>query len=193
MWPKLAVMASGNGSNFEALVKATQNHTLEAEIVCLVCDHADAYVIERAKHLQIPAIILEPRDFKDKNHYERAIVKELEAYDVDVIILAGYMRIVTPYMLDKYPGHILNIHPALLPHFPGRQGIQDAWDAGVSQTGVTVHLIDSGIDSGPILAQQTVDITEDDTLETLEAKIHQVEQRLYAKTIQEFLQAEKEK
>lgn len=186
---KIAVFASGNGSNFEAIVKSMNQGEIEGAIVLVFSDRTDAYVLERAKSLQIPVRSFSPKQFTNKVEYEREILKELEAKEVELLVLAGYMRLIGPTLLNAYPNRILNIHPALLPEFPGLHGIRDAFEAGVKQTGVTVHYVDNGVDTGPILAQKRVNIEENETLASLELKIHQAEHQLYPEVIQDVIQA----
>lgn len=186
---KIAVFASGNGSNFEAIVKSMNQGEIEGAIVLVFSDRTDAYVLERAKSLQIPVRSFSPKQFTNKVEYEREILKELEAKEVELLVLAGYMRLIGPTLLNAYPNRILNIHPALLPEFPGLHGIRDAFEAGVKQTGVTVHYVDNGVDTGPILAQKRVNIEENETLASLELKIHQAEHQLYPEVVQEVIQA----
>lgn len=186
---KIAVFASGNGSNFEAIAKSMNQGEIEGAIVLVFSDRTDAYVLERAKSLQIPVRSFSPKQFANKVEYEREILKELEAKEVELLVLAGYMRLIGPTLLNAYPNRILNIHPALLPEFPGLHGIRDAFEAGVKQTGVTVHYVDNGVDTGPILAQKRVNIEENETLASLELKIHQAEHQLYPEVIQDVIQA----
>lgn len=186
---KIAVFASGNGSNFEAITKSMNQGEIEGAIVLVFSDRTDAYVLERAKSLQIPVRSFSPKQFANKVEYEREILKELEAKEVELLVLAGYMRLIGPTLLNAYPNRILNIHPALLPEFPGLHGIRDAFEAGVKQTGVTVHYVDNGVDTGPILAQKRVNIEENESLASLELKIHQAEHQLYPEVVQEVIQA----
>lgn len=181
---RLAVFASGNGTNFEALVNAD----LPAKICVLVCDQADVPVIERAKRHRIPVIMSLPQKGVRKAERERVLLQALAPYHVTGLILAGYMRIVGSTLLKAFPRRIINIHPALLPSFPGRQGIEDAYNAGVKVTGVTIHYVDGGVDTGEIIAQEAVYRSEDDTLASLEAKIHQVEHQLYPKTVRQLIE-----
>lgn len=184
---RLAVFASGSGSNFEQIVKSAHKGTLEAEIRLLVCDRPQAFALKRAEQLGIPSVCLQPKAFESKIAYEQAILEQLKMKEIDLIILAGYMRIIGPTLLTAYPDRLMNIHPSLLPAYPGRQGIQDAFKAGAEITGVTVHLVDEGIDTGPILAQETVAINPDDTIESLEEKIHAVEHVLFPLVIQTYI------
>lgn len=184
---KIAIFASGNGSNFQVLAEAVQNGSIPAELVFLFCDKPNAYVIERAVALNVPTITFSPKDFDNKAEYEQKILCWLRDKEIDLVVLAGYMRILGSALVDAYQDRIINIHPSLLPNFPGLHGIKDAFEAGVAETGVTIHYVDNGVDTGPIIAQEKVAITPDDTLETLETKIHQVEHRLYPQVIAEVV------
>lgn len=185
---RMAVFASGSGTNFEAIVQAGKAGELDAEIGLLICDKPDAYVIERAKQFSIPFVMLEPKQFPDKAAYEEAILIQLNQENIDLIVLAGYMRIIGQTLLQAYPNRILNIHPSLLPLYPGRQGIADAYKDGAAETGVTVHLVDQGIDTGPILAQEKITVESSDTLETLEEKIHTLEHMMYPRVIEFYIE-----
>lgn len=184
---RLAIFASGSGSNFEAIVHAFQTEQCHAEVALLVCDRPDAFVLKRAETLGIPSVAIRPKSFDSKEGYEQEVLNELKAASIDLIILAGYMRIVGKTLLKAYPNKLMNIHPSLLPNYPGRQGIQDAFEDGATETGVTVHIVDEGIDTGPILAQETVAIEPDDTIESLERKIHAVEHELFPKVIHTYI------
>ncbi|ANZ57906.1 phosphoribosylglycinamide formyltransferase [Fructilactobacillus lindneri] len=184
---RLAVMASGNGTNFAALLKYIQSQKLPAQIVRLVVDHDDVKVIQIAKQENVPIFIINYKDYPNRKDAEAKILQQLAADQVDGILLAGYMRILTPQFVQAYPQKIINIHPALLPSFPGRQGIDDAYNYGVKVTGVTIHFVNDGVDSGKIIAQEPVRIEADDSLDSLEAKIHAVEHQLYPKTLQKLI------
>lgn len=184
---RIAVLASGNGSNFDSIAKAIECGVIKAELALLFCDRKDAFVIERAKKLNIPMVTFSPKCFGSKANYEAELVHLLEEERIDWVILAGYMRIIGPTLLEVYEKRIINIHPSLLPQFPGLHGIKDAFEAKVSETGVTIHYVDSGIDTGPIIAQEKVPIESTDTLESLEVKIHRVEHELYPKTLARIL------
>lgn len=190
---RLAVMASGNGSNFSAIQQATQDGRISGEIVCLIYDSKEAFVKERAKQAGVPSFYVSLKASGSKTAYEQQIVQILQDHQIDCVILAGYMKIVGETLLAAYEGKMLNIHPAYLPEFPGKQGILDAFNAGVSQTGVTVHLVDEGVDTGKILLQERVPVLPEDSLDSLAERIHQVEHRLYPQAIEAFLtQFEKE-
>ncbi|WP_288529786.1 phosphoribosylglycinamide formyltransferase [uncultured Secundilactobacillus sp.] len=182
--PVIAIFASGNGSNFDALIAAK----LPMRVGCLICDQADAPVIQRAQGHHIPVQLVNPRDYATKAEMEKAILAGLSARHVTAILLAGYMRIIGPTLLAAFPRRIVNIHPALLPSFPGRHGIEDAYRAGVTKTGVTIHFIDAGVDTGPVIAQQAVAVLPTDTVEQLANRIHSVEHTLYPQTIRQLIE-----
>lgn len=183
---KIAVFASGSGSNFQALVDATKTNGQSYEIVLLVCDKPGAYVIERAQQAEVPSLEISPKDFASKADYEKEILQKLNESEVELIVLAGYMRLIGETLLSAYEGRIINIHPSLLPSFPGKDAIGQAFEAKVKITGVTVHYVDEGMDTGPIIAQEAVKMDENETRESLEVKIHQVEHLLYPSVIQKL-------
>lgn len=191
---RVAILASGNGSNFEALAHQFQAGLLPGELAFVFSDHHNAYVLERAQRLNVRAFSFEVNEFANKAAYEKALLQLLQEQEIDLIVLAGYMRIIGQTLLSHYSNRILNIHPSLLPSFPGLHGIKDAYEYGVKVTGVTVHLVDDGVDTGPIIAQEPVMILPEDTLESLEEKIHQTEHRLYPKVLRDvLLQSDKNK
>lgn len=184
---KIAVFASGSGSNFQAILDAIQAGTLQAEVCMLVCDKPGAYVLERANKASVPTHVFKPKDYPDKAAYEKEIIALLEEQGAEFIVLAGYMRLVGPTLLNKYEGKMVNIHPSLLPAFPGMDAIGQAMDAGVEQTGVTVHYVDSGMDTGKVIAQRSVDVVPGETRESLQTKIQKVEHKLYPAVIQSLV------
>ncbi|MFX3673362.1 MAG: phosphoribosylglycinamide formyltransferase [Paenisporosarcina sp.] len=183
--PKVAIFASGNGSNFQTIVDAVNQGNLQADVVAVVTDKPEAYVTIRAKKVGISVIAYRPNDFPSKMDYETSILKELQTLQVEWLILAGYMRLIGNTLLSAYPNRILNIHPSLLPAFPGKDAIGQALAHGVKVTGVTVHFVDAGMDTGPILAQEAVDI-EGCNREQAEQRIHAIEHGLYARTLQQL-------
>lgn len=182
---QLIVFASGNGTNFQALAAYFADGTHNGKIILLVVDHPDAYALKRAAAFKIPTLIFDYKAYPNKAAAESALLAQLPA--CDLIVLAGFMRIIGTTMLDAFPNRIINLHPALLPSFPGRTGIQDAYDYGVKVTGVTVHFVDAGIDSGQIIAQEPVRVEAGMTLPQLEAAIHAVEHLLLPKTVESLL------
>lgn len=185
---RIAIFASGNGSNFEAIAQTFENS--DVTIALLVCDKPQAFVIERAKKRNIPVFVLSPDSCTSKAEYETKIAQALDDKRVEFIVLAGYMRLIGPTLLERYLGKIINIHPSLLPAFPGKDAIGQAYRYGVCVTGVTVHFVDAGMDTGPIIAQEAITIERNDSLETLTEKIQRVEHQLYPKAIRQCLDGE---
>jgi phosphoribosylglycinamide formyltransferase 1 len=183
----MAVFASGSGSNFQAIQEAILRGELHASIELVVTDRPGAYVVTRAKNLGIPVLELAPKSFASKALYEQAIVEALKSHEVEWVILAGYMRLVGDVLLSAYEGHIINIHPSLLPSFPGKDAVLQAVTHGVKVTGVTVHFVDAGMDTGPIIAQRAVDVVEGN-LEETEAHIHAIEHELYTSTLKQLFE-----
>ncbi|MGL4819315.1 MAG: phosphoribosylglycinamide formyltransferase [Bacilli bacterium] len=189
MTRRIAVFASGSGSNFEAIANYAANGKLNADVVLLVTDNPDAYAIQRAQQFGIPTFAFSPRAYPSKAAFESAVLEQLQAHDVHCLVLAGYMRLVGSVLLGAYPNRILNIHPSLLPAFPGLDAVGQAYRAGVHETGVTVHVVDEGMDTGPAVAQKACPITPEMTLEQLTANIHAIEHALYPPTIAAWVQA----
>ena len=179
---RLAVFASGSGTNFEAIVRACEQGVLDAEVVLMVCDKPGAKVVERAAEHGVEAFVFAPKEYASKAAYEREIVARLDATGVELVCLAGYMRILSRVMLDAYGGRIVNIHPSLLPAFKGAHAIRDAFEYGVKVYGVTVHYVNDELDGGKIIAQRAFDYTGADVQE-LEAMVHAVEHPLYVEAI----------
>lgn len=180
----MGVLISGSGTNLQAIIDASKEGTLDADVVVVASDHFAARGLQRAKDHGIDAVHLDRGNFKEPRDYHHAMRKLMLDHMVDVVVMAGYMRLLGKDVLDAFPNRVVNIHPALLPSFPGASGIKDAFESGVKVTGVTVHFANEKFDDGPIIAQEAVIIAEDDTIETLEAKIHEVEHRLYPAALQ---------
>ncbi|WDL99499.1 phosphoribosylglycinamide formyltransferase [Alicyclobacillus sp. ALC3] len=186
----MAVFASGSGTNFQALIDAAAEPDYPASIVCLVTDVPGCGAVARAAQAGIPAFVARPRDFADKAAFEAKVLEVLSTYQVEWIALAGYMRLIGPTLLSAYDGHILNIHPSLLPAFPGRHAIADAIAAGVPETGVTVHRVDAGIDTGPVIAQERVPVDPGMSAADLLARVHEVEHQLYPAVLRRVVRGE---
>lgn len=180
---KIGVLLSGSGTNLQAIIDAISHDGLPVEIVKVVSSRPDAYGIKRAEAAGIPVVVLDRAAYADPQVADARIVDELRAAEAAYVVMAGYMRKVTPVVLDAFPNRVLNLHPALLPSFKGAHAIQDAFDAGVKITGVTVHFANEDYDKGPIVAQCAVEVREDDAVEDLEARIHEVEHRLYPQVL----------
>lgn len=180
---KIGVLLSGSGSNLQAIIDAIAAGRLNAEIRVVISSRPDAYGLVRAKEAGIQTIALSKDVYADYDMANEAIAAELVRAGCEYVVMAGYMRKVTPVMLEAFPDRVLNLHPALLPSFKGAHAIADAYDAGVKVTGITVHFANEDYDKGPIVAQRAVEVREDDTLEALEARIHEVEHVLYPEVL----------
>ncbi len=181
---KLAVLASGRGSNFLAIKEAIQKGRLNAEICLLISDKEKAPALQKASDSGIPTHFIDPRSYQNREEYEAQIVAELVAKDIDIVVLAGYMRLVGKVLLDAYKMRIVNIHPALLPSFTGLHAQQQALNYGVKFSGCTVHFVDEGMDTGPIITQRVVPVYPDDTEESLSARILVEEHQSYCQALQ---------
>jgi phosphoribosylglycinamide formyltransferase-1 len=179
----IAVFASGRGSNFAAIIRAVKKGKIKANLALLVCDEPHAGAISKARRAGIKVALVKREDFVSKKDFEAKIMQDLEENKIDLILLAGFMRLLSPELVSKFKGRILNIHPALLPSFKGTEGIKEAFDYGAKITGVTVHFVDEEMDHGPIILQKAVKIEENDSLETLEKKIHKTEHSLYPEAV----------
>ena len=179
---KIGVLLSGSGTNLQAIIDAIVEG-LPTDIVLVVSSRPDAYGIERARAAGIPTLVMNREKYADVLAADAQIVEALQEAGAEYVVMAGYMRKVTSVMLAAFPNRVLNLHPALLPSFKGAHAIADAFDAGVKVTGVTVHFANADYDKGPIVAQRAITVAENDTLDTLEAKIHDVEHVLYPEVI----------
>ena len=175
---RLGVMASGNGSNFEALAQAIEAGTLRAELRLLVVNNPGCGAQQRAERLGVPCKVLDHRVLRNREDLDQALVDSFRAADVEVVVMAGWMRIVTPVLIEGFAGRLVNIHPSLLPSFKGLDGIGQALKAGVKVTGCTVHVVTEELDAGPILAQAAVDVDRDDDHDSLARTIHREEHQL---------------
>lgn len=181
---RIAVFASGYGSNFQAIV---ENSGISYEVDLLISDCEDSYAVKRAHDLGIQSFVFNPKCFQNKNSYEEIIVKKLQEHNVDYLALAGYMRIIGPILLNAFPNKIINIHPSLLPAFKGIDAILQAFEYGVKVTGVTVHFVESGIDTGRIIEQIPLVIKNEMTYKELESEIHAIEHKIYPKVLNDLL------
>lgn len=182
---RIAVFASGGGSNYQAIMEYFKARSCtNVEVALVVCDKPQAKVIKKAKHWATPTLVVRPREYLSKVEYEQHILEYLKQQNIDFLVLAGYMRLLGPTLLEPYHGKIINLHPSLLPAFPGKDAIGQALAYGVKVTGVTVHFVDEGMDTGPIIVQESIKVALDDTYETLSQKIHQLEHLLYPPTIE---------
>ena len=184
---KLGVLASGRGSNLQAIIDNIEKGLLSAELTVVISDQAGAFALERARKHGIPAVHAGAKGFKDKREeYDALLVKELQKRSVDIVCLAGFMRIITPLLIKAFPDRILNIHPSLLPAFPGLHVQKKALDYGVKFSGCTVHFVDEGMDTGPIIIQAVVPVLDNDTEDSLSERILKQEHKIYSRAVQLF-------
>jgi len=178
------VLVSGSGSNLQSIIDRFHQGLAGIEVVLVISDNAEAYGLKRAAEAGIPTKIFPMSDYSDRSTHDRAMADELEQDQVDLVVLAGYMLIVTPALLERFPKRVINLHPSLLPAFPGGAPIEDTMDYGARVTGVTVHFVDEGTDTGPIILQEPVEIKYNDTVESLRRRIHEVEHRILPRAIE---------
>jgi phosphoribosylglycinamide formyltransferase 1 len=183
--PKIAVFASGNGSNFQAIADAIQAGKLHAELALVVSDRPGAFVIERASQFGIESFSFVPAQFDSKQKYEELLKEKLRKHGVEWLVLAGYMRLIGPVLLEAFENRIINIHPSVLPAFPGKDAIGQTMASGAETAGVTVHFVDAGMDTGSIISQRSFPIAGRKR-EAVEAEIHKLEHELYPATLQEL-------
>ncbi len=183
---RVGVLASGRGSNFQSIIDAVEAGRIKADLKVLITDNPGAFAVERAKRHGIEHLLMRPKQFASKDDYFEAIAKELKNRDVGLVVLAGFMRIIGKPLVDAYRNRIMNIHPALLPSFPGLHGQQQANDYGVKISGCTVHFVDEGMDTGPIIIQAAVAVRDYDTEETLSERILKFEHKIYPEAIRLF-------
>lgn len=185
--PVIAVCCSGEGTNLQAIIEAIRRGRLKARIGVVVSDHPGAGAIRRALKAGIPTVVIDPRRYPSRGTFDRALGRVIEKSKARLIVLAGFMRLLSPWFVRRYRNRILNIHPALLPAFPGCHGVRDALSHGVKVTGVTVHLVDEKVDHGPIILQGVVPIRDGETEPSLLNRIHRLEHRLYPMAIRQAL------
>jgi phosphoribosylglycinamide formyltransferase-1 len=185
--PRIAVLCSGRGTNLQAIIRAIRAGRLHARIAVVISDRADAWALTRAKRAGLQAACVAPKRFPTRERFERHLIKLLEAHRVRLVCLAGFMRVLSPVFVRRFAHRILNIHPALLPAFPGSHAIRDALAWGVKVTGVTVHLVDEQVDHGPIVLQEALAIRPGETEASLLKRVHRIEHRLYPRAIQLML------
>lgn len=184
---RFAVFASGNGSNLQAIIDAVKAGEIKAELALVFSNNETAMALKRAETAGIKTVMLSHKAYTNRQSYDRDIIIHLKEHDIDFIVLAGYMRLLTPFFVKAYPRKILNIHPSLLPSFKGVDGIKDAMTYGAKVTGATVHFVDDKMDHGPIILQEAVRVADNDTFESLAEKVHKAEHKIYPKAIQLFV------
>lgn len=180
----LGVLVSGSGSNLQAILDACANGSLDATVKVVLSNKPEVYALERAARAGVAHTVLSHKGFASREAYDGALVRVLREHGVDTVVLAGFMRIVTPTLLEAFAQRVINVHPALLPAFPGVDGQKQAWDYGAKIAGCTVHFVDAGTDTGPIIAQSAVPVLEEDTVDSLRARILVEEHRLLPSALQ---------
>ncbi|MCX7769551.1 MAG: phosphoribosylglycinamide formyltransferase [Proteobacteria bacterium] len=180
---RLGVLVSGSGSNLQAIIDASEKGFIKSKICVVISNVPNVYALERAKKHNIPAIVINHKDFPSREAFDQAIVDKLKEYNIDLVVMAGFLRVITNVLLDAFPMKILNIHPALLPSFPGLHVQKKALEYGCKFAGCTVHFADNGVDTGPIIIQGIVPILDNDTEETLSKRILSVEHKIYPQAI----------
>lgn len=184
----IAVLASGNGSNLQAIIRALQAKKIRGTLRVVFSDKKDAFALERARKAKVPVVeSMSPKDFPTREAFDLAVADLLLREEVKLVVLAGYMRILSPVFIRAFPNRIMNVHPALLPAFKGARALEDALKYGARVTGVTVHFVDEEVDHGPVILQAAVEIKSTDTVETLAARVHKVEHQLYPRAIDLFV------
>ena len=184
---RIAVLASGKGSNLQAIIDAIKEKRLNAILCCVISDRKNALVLKRAIKHNISSHWLDPKLTSSREDYDKTLIKKLKGYNPDLVVLAGFMRILSPTFVKHYKNRLINLHPSLLPSFPGLKAIEQALKYGAKVTGCTVHFVDEGVDSGPIILQKSIEIDDDDNLATLSEKIHKLEHLILVKAINLFL------
>jgi len=184
----IAVLCSGNGTNLQAIIDNINKGYIPARIAFVLSDEKKAFALERARKAGIETVILDKKEYKTREDFDKEIVERLKKRDVKLVVLAGFMRLLSPYFIREYRNRIINIHPALLPSFKGSHGVKDALDHGAKVTGVTVHFVDENLDNGPIILQKAVEIRADDTEETLLERLHKEEHKAYPEAIKLFVE-----
>ncbi|MBN2515049.1 MAG: phosphoribosylglycinamide formyltransferase [Deltaproteobacteria bacterium] len=188
----IGILVSGSGSNFQSIIDQIEQGNLDASIKVVVSNNPDAYALERAKKHNIPAVVIDHNNFNDRNEFDQEMIDVLNSYSVELVIMAGFMRILTPLFIKAFPMRIMNIHPAILPSFQGIHAQERAFDYGVKFSGCSVHFADEGVDTGPVIIQSVVPVYNDDTAETLQQRILREEHRIFPQAIQFYAEGKLE-
>ena len=184
----IAVLCSGNGSNLQAIIDSVKKGYIPARIAIVVTDNKDAFALKRAAKAGIETLVLNPKDFETREAFDKEVIKNLRKREVGLVVLAGYMRLLSGHFIKEYEGRIMNIHPVLLPSFKGTHGIKDALEYGVKVTGPTVHFVDEKLDNGAIILQKAVEVKDDDTEESLLERVHKEEHKIYPEAVKLFVE-----
>lgn len=184
----IAVLVSGSGTNLQAIIDAAKSGYIPAKIALVLSDKKDAFALERARKAGIETLVLDKKDFKTREDFDKEVIRNLKKREIGLVVLAGFMRLLSPHFIQEYRNRIINIHPALLPSFKGANGIKDALEHGAKITGATVHFVDENLDNGAIILQRPLEVREDDTEKTLLERIHKEEHRIYPEAIKLFVE-----
>ena len=184
----IAVLCSGNGSNLQAIIDKVASGYINAKIAIVVSDNKEAFALKRAEKAGIETLVLDPKDYEGRESFDREVIKNLKKRDVGLVVLAGYMRLLSDHFIKEYRERIINIHPSILPSFKGTHGIKDALVYGAKITGPTVHFVDEKLDHGPIILQKAIDVKDDDTEESLLERVHKEEHKIYPEAIKLFVE-----
>lgn len=183
---RIAVLASGRGSNLAAILKAVKRGEIAGEVALMISDRSDAPALEIARDNGVKALHIDPKGFNSRESYDQVLISTIKDDQIDLVVLAGFMRLLSPLFVQAFPLQVLNIHPSLLPAFPGTDGIEQAFNYGVKVTGCTVHFVDEGLDSGPVVLQEAVPVIQRESVKTLQQRIQALEHRLYPIAIDLF-------
>jgi len=184
----IAVLCSGSGTNLQAIIDSVKSGYIPANIALVVSDNKSAFAITRARSANIETLVLNSKDFKTREDFDKEVVKNLKKKNIGLVVLAGFMRLLSPYFIKEYKNKIMNIHPALLPAFKGTHGIKDSLEYGVKVTGPTVHFVDDKLDNGPIILQRAIEVKDDDTEESLLERVHKEEHKIYPEAVRLFVE-----
>jgi phosphoribosylglycinamide formyltransferase 1 len=187
---KLAIFVSGSGTNMQNLIVECHNGRIPAQVAVVISDNPEAKAIGRARNYGVNVVAVDRKQFQDKTAFETELARAVDQSKADYLVLAGFMRILSCDFVKKYKGKIINVHPSLLPAFPGAHSIKDAFEAKVTETGVTIHWVDEGVDTGPVILQKKVAVSPEDTLDTLEEKVHALEYEIYPEALRKVLKRE---
>ena len=188
----MGVLVSGSGTNLQSIIDNSEKGFLDADIKVVISNNPDSYALERSKKHNIPAVLIEQSDFTNREDFDRKMIEILNSYSVELVAMAGFMRILSPAFLKAFPMRVINIHPAILPSFPGLHGQQQAFDYGVKFSGCSVHFADEGVDTGPIIIQAVVPVYDDDTEDSLSERILKEEHKIYSQAIQRYAEGKLE-
>ena len=188
----IGVLVSGSGTNLQSIIDNSEKGLLDADIKVVISNNPDSYALERSKKHNIPAVLIEQGDFKNREGFDRKMIEVLNSYSVELVAMAGFMRVLSPAFLKAFPMRVINIHPAILPSFPGLHSQERAFEYGVKFSGCSVHFADEGVDTGPIIIQAVVPVYDSDTDETLSARILKEEHRIYSQAIQFYAEGKLE-